>query len=1066
MVAGVGLGIYLFTRMDEEIRRHAERTLAEQFPQFNISVGGARLVENRGIALYDLTISETSNTQLQNHLLVVDEMMLSCDVQLSQLAKGNLSIDKVVVRHPQVWISRRANGKWNLESFLPLPPSGEMRPQIVIKDAQIVLRDEGIAQLPPLVLRDVNFSIDPAAGQPQQQAARQQVSTTGLENDFRSANLPTVEIRGTWGGPNVKRGELHARVDPVKKVLQLSTEFEQLQITPAIQAWIVARAPAMLSQSAFAGRVDGNLRVDYEYGEGALPQFESHLRLTAGRFEDPHLPRPLTELSCSVHCDQNGIKVQELRGNLGSAKLAIQLERRGWTANALLAMGLSIENMPLDSQLYASLPAVVKKQWDKYQPTGIAGGELQLTYDGENWRPTASLRGRELAFESDKFRYRLNNGSGTLSYTPSEAKQTAHLDLDLVGEGGGQPLKIVGQVFDPRPGAPGWVEITGQNVDIENRLIEALPKKARNVIQSMHPTGKFNLRWKFAREQAGQLKPNTSLQLELVDCQIKYDKFPYLLSGIDGLILAENDQWTFRNLYSSGSRKVQCQGYLRPKGAGKELSLQFTGQQISLDDDLKQALPESVRKAWSEIRPRGRVDLMATVKHETGFTKPSIRATVYPLPESATIQPKFFPYLLEQVAGTFDYQDGQVRLSDVRAQHGRTAVRTNGSGNFAADGAWQFELTGLSVDRLAVRRDLIVAMPLKLQKLLDSLKPTGHFRLHDGTLGFSKSRDRLASIDSRWDVVLECLQTDLQVGLDLRNVHGSVRLEGASLDGRCTTRGELKLDSATFQDIQFTNIQGPLWVDETSCRLGRWATEYQHQPMRRLTAKAYGGDLVGDGWATFDGLPEYGAQASLAGADLLRLMTERFHSQQPFPGKVAANINLRGRGRSLDNLVGDGDVKITDANIYELPVLVGLLKVLRNSTPDSTAFNQSDVKFRIQGRHIDLDQLDFLGDAVSLFGKGYTNFDQQLKLVFHGVVGRNDFRIPFVKNVFANASQQIMQMYVDGTVSDPQIHTQAFPGISNLVQQIQDDLDTGGEATNPREAKRGFSFLSPWGRTQ
>jgi len=231
---------------------------------------------------------------------------------------------------------------------------------------------------------------------------------------------------------------------------------------------------------------------------------------------------------------------------------------------------------------------------------------------------------------------------------------------------------------------------------------------------------------------------------------------------------------------------------------------------------------------------------------------------------------------------------------------------------------------------------------------------------------------RAGSVDSRWDIVLDCLHTDLQVGFDLRNVHGSVRLQGANVAGRSTTRGELALDSATFQDIQFTNIRGPLWADETSCRLGRWATEIQRQPMRRLTAKVYGGDLVGDGWATFDGLPEYGAQASLAGADLLRLMTERFHSQQPFPGKLSANINLRGRGRSLDNLIGDGDVKITDANIYELPVLVGMLKVLRNSTPDTTAFNQCDVKYRIQGRHIDLDQLDFLGDAVSLFGKGYT----------------------------------------------------------------------------------------------
>ncbi len=1030
--------------MDEEIRRQAEQMLAQQFPHLNISVGGARLVEDRGIALYDLTISETSNTQLQNHLLVVDEIMLVCEVQLAELAKGNVSIDRVEIRRPQLWISRRKSGSWNLESLFPLPTFGKARPQIVIKDAQIAIRDEGLAELPPFFLREVNLTIAPASG----------------------PTLPQpFEIDGTWGGPNTKRGELHAQVDLAKQTFQVATKFEQFQITPAIQAWIAAHAPDSWSQAAFVGRLDGNLSVQHHYESNTMPRFQSQLRLSGGRFEDPRLPRPLTELSCDLHCDHEGMEIQELRGNLGSAHVAMQLQRRGWSANAPLAMGLSIENLPLDSR-YASLPKVVKDQWDKYQPTGIVSGELQLTFDGKSWRPVATLRGRELAFESDKFRYRLSGGSGTMRYTPREAGQAAQLDLDLVGRGGGQLLKIVGQVFDPRPGALGWVEITGQNVDIEHRMIAALPEKTRKVIRSMHPTGKFHVRWKLAREQPGQLKPNTSLQLELADCQIKYDKFPYPLSGIHGLILAENNRWTFRDLVSGGSRKVQCQGYLRPKGTGKELSLQFTGQQILLDDDLKQALPESVRKAWSEIRPRGRVDLTATVTHETGFAKPSIRATIHPLPESATIQPKFFPYLLEQVAGTCQYEEGQVRLTDLRARHGPTTVRTHGSGRFGTDGAWQLELTRLSVDRLAVRRDLIVAMPPKMQKLLDGLKPTGHFRLHDGTLSFSKSRDAEASIDSRWDFVLDCLQTDLQVGLELRNIHGSVHLKGAHVAGRSTTQGELALDSATFQDIQFTNIRGPIWIDETSCRLGRWATEALRKPVRRLTAQVYGGDLVGDGWATFDGLPEYGAQASLAGADLLRLMTERFQSQQPFPGKMAASINLRGRGRSLDNLIGDGDVKITDANIYELPVLVGLLKVLRHSTPDTTAFNQSDIKFRIQGRHIDLDQLDFLGDAVSLFGKGTMNFDHQLKLVFHGVVGRNDFRIPFVKNVFANASQQIMQMYVDGTVADPQIHTQAFPGINNLIQQIQADLDTGGEVSDTREAKRGFSFLVPWGRTQ
>ncbi len=1029
--------------MDDEIRLYAERALAEQFPQLNVSIGGARLVEGRGIAVYDLAISETTSTQLQNNLLVIDEIMLVCDAQLSKLMQGIPTIRRVVVKHPQVWVARKSDERWNIESLLPLPTFGGTCPQIVIKDAHIAIYDQRQAQMPPFALHEVNVTVNPLSRKPRTNA------------ESAPSGIQPLEIHGTWGGPDLRHAEIHARVDPAEKSLFVTAKIEQLQITPKLRAWVSAYAPGSLSQLRLQGRVDGNIRVKHQFGVGAVPQVESHLKLVDGRFEDPRLPRPLTELTCDVACDNGGVKVKELRGKLGSAQVAMQLERHGWKSTSPLAMGLKLENVPLDGSLYESLPEFVQRQWDKYQPAGLVDGQLQLTFDGVRWRPALTLTGRALAFESDKFRYRVNDGSGTLRYTPSEGEHPARLDIDLIGHGGGQPLKIVGQVFDPRPGALGWVEITGQNVEIEQRMIDALPEKTRRVIQSIHPTGKFHVRWHLARKEEGQLTPNTTLRLELVDCQVKYEKFPYPLRGIHGLILAENKRWTFRDLASSGSRSVQCQGYLQPEGAGNELSLQFAGQQISLDDDLQQALPESVRKAWTEIRPRGRVDLIANIKHETGYEAPSIRVTVHPRPESTTIQPKFFPYLLEQVEGTFNYQDGELQLANVRARHGRTTVRSNGSGSFSKDGSWYVQLEGLSVDRLAARRDLIVALPSKLQKLLDDLKPTGGFGLQNGRLRFSKSREAEAPIDSQWDIELDCHQTDLQVGIELRNVHGSVRLQGASVDGRCQSKGELALDSVTFENVQFTQIRGPIWVDETSCRLGRWATDIQRLPTRRLTAKVYNGDLVGDGWATFDGLPEYGAQASLAGADLLRMMTERFNSQRPFRGNIAANINLRGRGRSLDNLVGNGDIKITDANIYELPLLVGLLKVLRNSTPDSTAFNQSDMKFRIQGRHIDLDQLDFLGDVVSLYGKGYTNFDHQLKLVFHGVVGRNDFRLPFVKNFVGNASQQIMQMYVEGTMADPQVHTQVFPGFNNLFQQIQADLETNGVVNGPREAKRG-----------
>ncbi len=1049
MVSVVGMGVYLYTRVDSEIRTQVQQTLSRQFPQLNVSVGDARLVENQGIAIHNLVISETSSNQLQSNLVVIDEMLLECDVELTQLVKGPPEIRRILVRHPEVWASRDRDGSWNLQSLWPPPMCGNRPPQIVIEDARITLADHLHPTAAPLSLRDVDLTIEPEG--------KSASGDANLLSDTIATSpcLGSFQINGTLGGPHFRQAEFEAICDFREKKLSISGNLAELKLTKDLLSWSAALWGPNVQQIQLQGSLTGNFNLIHDLTGRNPPQLSAKLALSEGRLEHHRLARPLTDLSCEIRVEGDNTFVDGLRCNCGSAGVALQLERRGWDLAAPLSMALRAENVSLDKPLFDSLPAPLQDEWLKYQPTGTIDADVQLTFDGAIWRPAVTLTGRNLSFESDKFSYRVGNGSGTLSYAPAGATQPAILNINLVGYGGGQPLKFTGQVFDPQPGALGWIEIVGENVEIEDRMVDALPGKTKEVIQSLHPEGRFNVRWRIDRTLPGQLKPYSSLTLELVNCRVNYDKFPYPLSGIRGTIQSEDNRWTFSNLASGGSRNVKCQGSLMPTDAGNELSLQFIGKEIPFDDDLLRALPPQVQKGWKELRPRGRVDLVAEIYHLTGLAKPSIRVAVQPRPESASIQPEFFPYLMDSISGTFTYQDGKVLMNEVRAQHGRTTLRTNGSGEFRSDGSWHMQFEGLTADRLSPRRDLIVALPLRLQKLMEQLRPTGNnFGISNAIVRFSKSSDPTSVVASQWDLQLDCTEASLQAGVDLENIHGSMRLRGTCDGKRCETSGELELDTVTYQDVQFVDVRGPLWIDDATCLVGRWGCEKQNLPVRNLTARVYDGMFAADGWVTFEDLPKYGVEATLTDASLMRMMVERFGGRQAFNGNVAASFNLRGSGRSRLSLVGDGDIQITEANIYELPLLVGMLKVLRNGTPDTTAFNESKMKFRIDGPHIYLDQFDFLGDAVSLYGQGTTNFDQELNLVFHGVVGRNDLRLPFVKNFLDRAGQSFMKMYVDGTMSNPQIHTQALPGINQLIQQIQDDLDTSTTNPNIRQAGR------------
>jgi hypothetical protein len=161
--------------------------------------------------------------------------------------------------------------------------------------------------------------------------------------------------------------------------------------------------------------------------------------------------------------------------------------------------------------------------------------------------------------------------------------------------------------------------------------------------------------------------------------------------------------------------------------------------------------------------------------------------------------------------------------------------------------------------------------------------------------------------------------------------------------------------------------------------------------------------------------------------------------RQNLGGKVAATVDLRGTGRSLNGLTGRGTVQLREGDVYELPLMIALLKILSIRPPDQTAFSTSDIDFRIEGEYVYFDRINFNGDAISLLGKGEMDFQQSIRLTFHAIVGRGNLNIPLVREVFSGASQQIMLIHAEGTLQDPEIRGEPFPVVGQALQLFQED---------------------------
>ncbi|MEX0711015.1 MAG: AsmA-like C-terminal region-containing protein [Pirellulales bacterium] len=393
---------------------------------------------------------------------------------------------------------------------------------------------------------------------------------------------------------------------------------------------------------------------------------------------------------------------------------------------------------------------------------------------------------------------------------------------------------------------------------------------------------------------------------------------------------------------------------------------------------------------------------------------------------------------MEKLQGKFTYCDGRVELENFRAEHGTTRLAAHGNCQLSSDGTWRLKLDPMSVDRLRADRDLVQALSGRLKKAMMDLRPTGGPINLRGTLELASGGSPGSPITAAWDLELHLQQCHLDCGVELAHLNGRIHLAGAFDGLQYHAYGGLKIDSVIYKGFQFTEVMGPIWLDDKQVLLGLWADQQRGvKPQHHVTARLYGGRLVGDLWVKTGPSPRYALQATLTEADLGRWARESAAGPQQLSGQVWATLNLRGKGQGAHNLGGNGSVQLRNADLYELPVMLALLKTLSGRPPDTTAFTTSDVDFVVEGEHVYLKRIDCNGDAISLRGTGELGLDRGINMTFYTIVGRGGLRIPLVDQIGGFASQQILRIHVGGTLDNPQTRREVLPVVAQTLQQLQ-----------------------------
>ena len=1029
---------YFYLQVGDEIRVRIEEMFASHYPDLEIHVGSARLVRN-GIEIHDLSLAERNASGPKAELAHFDEIVVVCATDLPSLVEGTLDVETIIVRRPTIQITRLSDGSWSTAKLLPLPKFGDKPPRLVIENGVAEVFDPRKNPTSTLNFRDMNLEI----------ASPDEVAHDGSGRSVR-------KVKGTLSGDHLGQVEFTGSITDGGAQWSFEGSINGLKLSPELGQSLPGdpHGPVDLLRSL---RAEANVHfvIRNPSSDEQLARFEITGELIRGRIDDARLPYPLNDVRGRVFCDNDRFAVEGLEARNGPTVLALECNGRREGDRFPFRVHATCRGLVLDRRLQDALPERWGSAWPKYLPEGDVDVELTAQYDGNRWSPDVDLRVtcHDVSFSYHQFPYRLVAAQGTIEH---KAQKTT---IELTAFAGTEEVRLRGEWHGAEDQLVGWIEASGNGLPINRKLLDAMDKRPGNVgavVRSFQPEGTFNFDFRFWRD-APEESAHHQMNVSLDHCTIRYEAFPYPLFDVHGTIHGRDGNWTFRDFEGrNDTGRVTCQGSLTKIAEGHELAIDLKGREIQLEPQLRDAMRHSLKQLWDELNPRGAVDAKIQVRGLSGNPRPEITIQLWPRPDVTSIEPAFFPYTLNGVRGQIHYANNHVTLRGLRCRHGDVSVWASGTCDFTDDGSWRLQLDRFAANRLRADRELKQALPTRLRNVVQKLDPQGPVNL-SGTLelaggGEPSSFDSGVNrpIQAKWDLEFQFQQTRLTCGIPLENLHGAVRLTGQFDGSRARSHGELNLDSMMYRDLQFTEVRGPIWIDDDVAFLGTQASKLRGEPQpRSITARAYGGTVVADGRIQLGPTPQYALHATLNHGDLARMAQEVFTGRQHLEGQVLAGIQLQGSAEGVHTLTGSGYVRLREADIYRLRQMTSLLKILSVRPPDKTGFTASDIDFHIEGDHVYFDQIKFNGDAISLIGKGQMNLQSDVALAFYAVVGRDRFQIPLVGDLFRGASQQMMLIRVEGKLSDPEIIREPFPGVQQALQRLQAALQR-----RPERARR------------
>lgn len=1069
-------------KVSDELRDCCQAKITEGLSESGLiaNLGQARFLEGRGIQLNDLSIElDAHDDPNSNHSrLVVYEAFLHSRASMTELVSDELDICAVEFRRAKLIVARQPDGSWDLQNLVnklqKLPTGQNSMLPIGLRDCEIQIIDQSQFNQEPISITGLDVFIQPVLHE----------------------NRELIQINGNCQTAGVSKVEFVTFVDPTNQSWSSELSASQARLSSDLLSALPTSLTSEFNNlKNLSGIVNLQASAVGSTQLNGLPSFSVNGDFSQLSIDDVKIPMPIQQASGKFQINNQGLSITNASGTLGQGEFlncnyaqAGILNRNQWHLDGRINQ-FDFQHNP---RIARWLPESCRKFCKEFSPNGTSDFDFNFDFDGSKLKRTINANLTSMSFSYFKMPYQIDNCSGRvecindgLTFRVQAIDHRQRFDFKgLVTGIGNSPT------FEIDMSVP-------SDIPIDQKLLEALDAvpKLSKVVRSFQPTGLIGGIGRIERQVPnGAVKK--SFDVRVKQCSIRHDNFDYPIHHINGLIQARDSDFTFTNLTgNNGSGTVTCNGGWNPI---RGLGVRFNCQSIPLNDQLRFALKPEIREIWNGFRPRGTLDSMR-VDMTLPINQREVDVVVEAKMEKATdatqanylsIHPVWFPYQINHVVGTVNIGNGQIKLTDIEGKHQKTWIACQGDGRYSND-TWSVKLRDMFVGGLKADEDFLKAIPSSLATPIQKLNFEGLMTV-EGELSVAGSKrlvrptsqiaayrnntvlnaNPISSINNSlanavqpasstiqstqqpttlaWDLELVLNQAKMQVGFPVENVFGGVKLVG-EYDGRnATCRGDLNIDSLTLYDIQVTKIRGPIWLDNFRSAAGVFAKpgltlENQNNisPLansgfepKSLTGQMQRGKVHFDAQMNTGARGEFYLQATLEDG-CLKTACREFGSQlKNVEGHSFAAVRMTGDYTGSHSHRGNGSIQLRQAKIYELPVFLSMLKILKIRPADRTAFDTGNIDFEIQGETIDFKKMEFLGDAISLIGNGKMNLDWDIDLNFYSIIGRNLINIPLISELYRAGSQKTLWINVTGKLDNPQTNRHVLPQLNDSLQQI------------------------------